>query len=103
MKTTRSSRTALRATVATAVLAGAVALPATALTPAFAADARPSGGTVTLDAGPGQPPRGGVAAGEAPEQRPDSGPAIVGGALAAAAALGGVGLLATRRRPGTER
>ncbi|ARZ69366.1 hypothetical protein SMD11_3747 [Streptomyces albireticuli] len=47
-------------------------------------------------------PKGGVAAGEAPASRPDTDPGLVGGALAAAGVLGGAGLLAARRRKGSE-
>ncbi|MEU5427749.1 hypothetical protein AB0H73_19405 [Streptomyces olivoreticuli] len=45
-------------------------------------------------------PKGGVAAGEAPEKRSDTDPGLIGGALAAAGVLGGAGLLAARRRKG---
>ncbi|WKK21092.1 hypothetical protein QZH56_19660 [Streptomyces olivoreticuli] len=45
-------------------------------------------------------PKGGVAAGEAPEKRSDTDPGMIGGALAAAGVLGGAGLLAARRRKG---
>ncbi|GGR22526.1 hypothetical protein [Streptomyces netropsis] len=47
-------------------------------------------------------PKGGVAAGEAPAPTSDTDPALIGGALAAAAALGGAGVLVARRRRGTE-
>ncbi len=43
-------------------------------------------------------PKGGVAAGEAPQKRSDTDPGLIGGALAAAGVLGGAGLLAARRR-----
>ncbi|RLU79474.1 hypothetical protein CTZ27_36810 [Streptomyces griseocarneus] len=46
-------------------------------------------------------PKGGVAAGEAPEPRSDTDPGLIGGALAAAGVLGGAGVWAARRR-GTE-
>ncbi|MCC3770345.1 hypothetical protein [Streptomyces sp. UNOC14_S4] len=43
-------------------------------------------------------PKGGVAAGEAPERRSDTDPGLIGGALAAAGVLGGAGVWAARRR-----
>ncbi|MGW1075573.1 hypothetical protein [Streptomyces sp. NPDC002537] len=54
----------------------------------------------TSDADGKKLPKGGVAAGEAPQQRPDTDPGLIGGALAAAGVLGGTGLLAARRRKG---
>ncbi|MEU1676869.1 hypothetical protein ABZ752_33290 [Streptomyces roseifaciens] len=49
------------------------------------------------------PPTGGVAAGEAPQERPDTDPALIGGALAAAGLLGGAGVLTARRRKDVRR
>ncbi|MEH6377043.1 hypothetical protein V7793_22305 [Streptomyces sp. KLMMK] len=55
------------------------------------------------DAGGKTPPKGGVAAGEAPQELPDTDPALIGGALAAAGVLGGAGVLTARRRKDVRR
>ncbi|MFE5870512.1 hypothetical protein ACFQ6V_17965 [Streptomyces roseifaciens] len=57
----------------------------------------------TGDATGKTPPKGGVAAGEAPQERPDTDPALIGGALAAAGVLGGAGVLTARRRKDVRR